>query len=160
MESHKEDHPCEPRACERSASGCLTGTNSPPHTFAAGRSSFLSPCPPLRLIPLSWSDPAAGSSPFSPSLASLWWGEGSKRKVQERYPLVIFVHSAQWLKYLSFILQQCKERALGEQTIIPLTSAVASTAVTQLETSMKYQCATCFSSGNNSVRCWQFIFFF
>lgn len=63
-----------------SESGILTGTNPPPHTFAAERSSSLSPCPPLRLIPPSWSAPAAWSSPSSPSRAFLWWGEGRERK--------------------------------------------------------------------------------
>lgn len=53
-----------------SESSILTGTNPPPHTFAAERSSSPSPCPPLRRIPPSWSDPAVGPSPFFPSPAS------------------------------------------------------------------------------------------
>lgn len=63
-----------------SGSGILTGTDPPPHTFAAERPFSLSPCPPLRRIPQSWSAPAAGPSPSSPSRASLWQRGGGKRK--------------------------------------------------------------------------------
>ncbi len=75
-----------------SGSGILTGTNPLPHTFAAERSFSPSPCPPLHLIPPSWSAPAAWSFPSSPSLASLWWGrEGREKKSKSKK--VIYVHN-------------------------------------------------------------------
>lgn len=84
MESTKQTTHTPSGRWKVSASGILTGTNPSPRTFAAERSFSLSPCPPLRLIPPSWSDPAAWSSPSSPSLASLWWGEGKDKEKREK----------------------------------------------------------------------------
>lgn len=88
-----KDHPCHTNqaqlVCVKRVSGfgVWTGTNSPPHTFAAERSSSLSPCPPLRPIPPSWSDPAVCSSPFSLFPTFLWWGREGRAKMGKRFSL-------------------------------------------------------------------------